>query len=73
LSNKYQDLLLYACLINTYGYLKGPQDMLQYYSQAYNQALESYAIEQIGIRRRDEYMDGEIRAQLISKPPSSNK
>jgi len=47
--------------------------MLQYYSQAYNQALESYAIEQIGIRRRDEYMDGEIRAQLISKPPSSNK
>jgi hypothetical protein len=50
------------------------QDMLQYfYSQAYNQALESYAIEQIGIRRRDEYMDGEIRAQLISKPPSSNK
>ena len=31
LSNKYQDLLLYACLVNAYGYLKGPQDMLQYY------------------------------------------
>ena len=29
LSNKYSDLLLYACLVNTYGYLKGPQDMLQ--------------------------------------------
>jgi len=25
LSNKYQDLLLYGCLVNTYGYLKGPQ------------------------------------------------
>ena len=24
LSNKYQDLLLYGCLVNTYGYLKGP-------------------------------------------------
>ena len=24
LSNKYQDLLLYASLINAYGYLKGP-------------------------------------------------
>ena len=24
LSNKYQDLLLYACLVNAYGYLKGP-------------------------------------------------
>ena len=72
LSNKYQDLLLYACLVNTFGYLKGPQDMLQYYQQAYTQAIESYAIEQIGIRRRDEYQDGEVRAQLNVKPPSSN-
>jgi len=46
--------------------------MLQYYQQAYNQALESYAIEQIGTRRRDEYQDGEVRAQLNVKPPSSN-
>ena len=72
LSNKYQDLLLYACLVNTYAYLKGPQDMLQYYTKAYTEALESYAIEQIGIRRRDEYQDGEVRAQLNVKPPSSN-
>ena len=72
LSNKYQDLLLYGCLVNTYAYLKGPQDMLQYYQGAFSQALESYAIEQIGIRRRDEYQDGEVRAQLNVKPPSSN-
>ena len=71
-SNKYPDLLLYACLVNTYGYLKGPQDMLQYYKAAYKEALESYAIEQIGQRRRSEYGDGVIRAQLISKSPSSN-
>jgi hypothetical protein len=70
-SNKYPDLLLYACLVNTYGYLKGPQDMLQYYKAAYKEALESYAIEQIGQRRRSEYGDGVIRAQLISKSPSS--
>ena len=72
LSNKYQDLLLYACLVNAFGYLKGPQDMLQYYQAQYNEALESYAIEQIGTRRRDEYQDGEVRAQLTVKPPSSN-
>ena len=71
LSNKYQDLLLYACLVNAYGYLKGPQDMLQYYTKAYSEAIESYAVEQIGIRRRDEYQDGEVRAQLNVKPPSS--
>ena len=72
ISNKYPDLLLYACLVNTYGYLKGPQDMLQYYKTAYKEALESYAIEQIGLRRRSEYGDGVIRAQIISKSPSSN-
>ena len=71
LSNKYSDLLLYACLVNTFGYLKGPQDMLQYYQAAYNEALETYALEQIGNRRRDEYQDGEVRAQLNVKPPSS--
>ena len=72
ISNKYPDLLLYASLVNTYGYLKGPQDMLQYYKAAYKEALESYAIEQIGLRRRSEYGDGVIRAQIISKSPSSN-
>ena len=71
LSNKYSDLLLYACLVNAYGYLKGPQDMLQYYQGEYSQALETYALEQIGNRRRDEYQDGEVRAQLNVKPPSS--
>ena len=71
--NKYQDLILYSCLVNAYGYLKGPQDMLQYYTGQYDKALESYAIEQIGQRRRDDYQDGVIRAQLISKSPSSNK
>ena len=72
ISNKYPDLLLYASLVNTYAYLKGPQDMLQYYKAAYKEALESYAIEQIGLRRRSEYGDGVIRAQIISKSPSSN-
>ncbi len=73
LSNKYQDLLLYACLVNTYAYLKGPQDMLQYYQGAYEKALYSYAIEQQGRRRRDEYADGVIRTVLTSENPSSNK
>ena len=73
LSNKYPDLLLYAWLVNAYGYLKGPADMLQYYSQAYEKALLSYAIEQQGRRRRDEYSYGVIRTVLESKNPSSNK
>ena len=70
-SNKYQDLLLYACLVNTYAYLKGPADMLQYYVQAYDRAMASYGIEQQGRRRRDEYQDGVIRTPLKSDSPSS--
>ena len=68
-SNKYQDLLLYACLVEAYGYLKGPADMLQYYEGSFNRALQSYAIEQQGRRRRDEYQDGVIRTPLKSPSP----
>ena len=70
LSNKYQDLLLYASLVEAYGYLKGPADMLQYYMQSYQRAIQSYAIEQQGRRRRDEWQDGALRTPLKSESPS---
>jgi len=69
ISNKYQDLLLYAALVEAYGYLKGPTDMLQYYESSYRRALASYSIEQQGRRRRDEYQDGVIRTPLQSPSP----
>ena len=68
-SNKYQDLLLYACLVEAYGYLKGPADLLQYYEQSYRRAAKSYSIEQEGRRRRDEWQDGAIRSQIKSPSP----
>ena len=70
LSNKYQDLLLYGCLVEAYGYLKGPADMLQYYEGSFQRALQSYAIEQQGRRRWDEWQDGAIRTPLKSESPS---
>tara|TARA_R100001510_G_scaffold31839_1_gene28478 strand:- start:127 stop:801 length:675 start_codon:yes stop_codon:yes gene_type:complete len=69
LSNKYQDLLLYATLAEAYGYLKGPADMLQYYEASYKRALATYSIEQQGRRRRDEWQDGVIRTPLQSPSP----
>ena len=71
LSNKYPDVLLYASLVNAYGYLKGPMDMLQYYQAAYKEALQTYATEQMGRRRRSEYQDGVIRIPLKSESPST--
>jgi hypothetical protein len=69
-SNKYQDLLLYACLVEAYGYLKGPADLIQYYEQSYRRAAKSYSIEQEGRRRRDEWQDGAIRSQIKSPSPN---
>tara|TARA_R100000664_G_scaffold205_1_gene467 strand:+ start:1440 stop:2141 length:702 start_codon:yes stop_codon:yes gene_type:complete len=69
-SNKYQDLLLYSCLVEAYGYLKGPADMLQYYEASFRRAMQSYSIEQQGRRRRDEYNDGAIRTPIRSESPS---
>ena len=50
--------LLYACLIEAFSFLKGPNDLLQLYEGKYKQVLEGFAIEQMGRRRRDEYQSG---------------
>jgi hypothetical protein len=65
-----QDVLLYGSLVETYKYLKGPADMIQTYEQSYQQAIRSFGDEQMGLRRRDEYVDGELRIPLKSNPPS---
>jgi len=69
LSNKYADLILYASLVNAYGYLKGPQDMLQLYEQKYQTEVQKFGGEQIGRRRRDDYTDGEPRIPVQSPAP----
>ena len=56
-----QDLLLYGSLVETYKYIKGPDNMIAVFENSYQQAKQSFAIEQIGRRRRDEYLDGEVR------------
>jgi hypothetical protein len=52
---------LYACLVEAYGFLKGPADMIQFYEGKYTQALQGFVIEQMGRRRRDEYSSGAPR------------
>ena len=58
LSLNFPNGLLYACLVEAYGFLKGPQDLLQLYEQKYKQVVEGFSIEQMGRRRRDEYLSG---------------
>ena len=68
LSNYFPQGLLYACLVEAYGFLKGPTDMLTLYTQKYTQELQKFAAMQIGRRRRDDYTDGTLRIPIESPP-----
>ena len=61
--------LLYCCLAETYGFLKGPADMLTLYEQKYKQEVQKFANEQVGRRRRDDYTDGTVRIPVNSVNP----
>ena len=61
--------LLYCCLAETYGFLKGPADMLTLYENKYKQEVQKFANEQVGRRRRDDYTDGTIRIKIDSPSP----
>ena len=67
LSTYAYDLLLYACLSEAFKYLKGPTNMLDLYERSYQEAVQTFAVEQQGRRRRDEYTSGAIRT-LIDAP-----
>ena len=69
ISRNFANGLLYASLVEAFGYLKGPQDMLTYYEQRYTKEIEKFAIEQVGRRRRDDYDDGAIRIKIDSPSP----
>ena len=69
ISQNFGNGLLYACLIEAFGFLKGPMDMLTMYEQKYNNVVQKFAAEQIGRRRRDDYTDGTIRIPIESPNP----
>jgi hypothetical protein len=61
--------LLYACLVEAYGFLKGPADMLTQYENKYKQEVEKFGLEQLGRRKRDDYTDGTVRIPVPSPSP----
>ena len=69
LSTYFPQGLLYACLVEAFGYLKGPTDMLTYYENRYKNAIQQFAGMQLGRRRRDDYTDGTVRIQVKSPSP----
>jgi hypothetical protein len=68
ISMNFPNGLLYCCLAETYAFLKGPTDMLQLYEGKYKEAVQLFAAEQIGRRRRDDYTAGTVRIPIQSPP-----
>jgi hypothetical protein len=69
LSNYFPQGLLYACLTEAFGFLKGPMEMLTLYENKYKTSIQQFAGMQIGRRRRDDYTDGTVRIQVKSPSP----
>ena len=70
ISNNAPEVLLYGTLSETFSYLKNDKDM-QLYTQKFQQALQAFANEQMGRKRRDEYVDGVLRVALPSADPKA--
>jgi hypothetical protein len=69
ISNNAPRALLYACLVEAFKFLKGPDNLTQMYEQSYNAAVKSLATEQMGQKRRDEHKDGVVRLPIPSQNP----
>ena len=69
ISTESPNLLLYGCLTECYGYLKVPMDMYKLYQEKYNEAIQAYALEQMGKRLRDNYDFGVPRIKVPSPSP----
>ena len=69
ISNYFPQGLLYACLVEAYGFLKGPMESLTLYENKYKTSIQQFAGMQLGRRRRDDYTDGTVRIQVKSPSP----
>jgi hypothetical protein len=66
LGDNYETVLLYGSLREAYTYLKGEADMMQYYEQKYQEAMQQLMRLGDGLNRRDSYRSGQVRLPVVS-------
>jgi hypothetical protein len=66
LGDNYENVLLYGSLREAYTYLKGEADMMQYYEQKYQEAIQQLMRLGDGLNRRDSYRSGQVRVPVTS-------
>ena len=64
LGDNYEQVLLYACLVEAYGFMKGEQDMLAYYLQKYQEGIGQLQRMGDGLERGDAYRDGQVKIKV---------
>ena len=64
LGTNFETVLLYGSLREAYTYLKGEQDMMQYYEQKYQESLGLLKRLGDGLDRQDAYRSGQVRIQV---------
>ncbi len=64
LGDNFETVLLYGALREAYVYLKGEQDMMQYYDQKYMEALGQLKRLGDGLDRQDAYRSGQVRVPV---------
>ena len=64
LGDNFETVLLYGSLREAYLYLKGEQDMMNYYEQKYQESLAMLKRLGDGLDRQDAYRSGQVRVQV---------
>ena len=66
LGDNFETVLLYGSLREAYIYLKGEQDMINYYEQKYQESLMLLKRLGDGLDRQDAYRSGQVRLPVTS-------
>ncbi len=64
LGTNFETVLLYGSLREAYTYLKGSEDMMNYYEQKYQESLGQLKRLGDGLDRQDAYRSGQVRVQV---------
>lgn len=66
LGDNYEQVLLYACLVEAYGFMKGEADIMAYYQQKYDEGIKQLKRLGDGLERGDAYRDGQYKVKVTS-------
>lgn len=66
IGNNFESILLSACILESYIFLKGDADLIQLYDNRYKEALSTFQLLGEGLDERDSFRNGTKRMQVPS-------